>query len=163
MSRKWIAPAGLVIVGLLAFFIYRKYNVAPEIDLQQLELVDLEERPVQFSSFQGKKLLVCFGASWCGNCHDELNVLASIKDKDLSDVDVLVISDEPVEKVRKFKERRQYPFTFLKMNKSFAEMGIHSIPTSYIVNTKLEIKKETVGYLDWEDPSTLQHLKKLME
>lgn len=155
--------AGLVIAGLVAFFIYQKYRVAPTIKLNELKLVDLNDHPVNFESFIGKKIVLCFGASWCGNCREELDVLSSIKQKDLSDVEIVVISDESIEKIIRFKEKRAYPFTFLKMNKSFNEIGINSIPTSYIVNTKLEIKKETVGYLNWKDASTLQHLRMLME
>ena len=71
--------------------------------------------------------------------------------------------DEPLEKIMSFKEKTDYPFTFLKLTKGFNEIGIFSIPTSYIVNTKLEVKKETVGYLDWKDPSTAEHLVKLMD
>ena len=163
MSKKWIYLVGLVIVGFLGFFMYQKYRVAPKINLNSLSLVNLEGEPVSFETFKGKKIALCFGASWCGNCREELDVIKSIKDADLAGVEVIVISDEPLEKIKNFKEKRDYPFLFLKMNKSFGEIGINSIPTSYIVNTKLEVKKETVGYLNWKDPSTLQHLKVLME
>ncbi|PBQ30650.1 hypothetical protein CNR22_02295 [Sphingobacteriaceae bacterium] len=161
MSNKWIYPVGLVIAVFVGFFIYQKYRVAPTLNLNSLNLVDLEGRSVKMDSFKGKKVVLCFSASWCGNCREELGVMSDIKDKDLSDVEVVVVSDESLEKVVDFKEK--YPFTFLKMNKHFNEIGINSIPTSYILNTNLEVKKETVGYLNWKDPSTLQHLKKLME
>jgi len=163
MSKNWMYPVGLIIAALLAFFMYQKYQVAPSIKLDSLSLTDLEEHPVNMESFSGKKVLLCFGASWCGNCREELDIISSIKEKDLSDIEVIVISDEPLEKIRNFKFKKGYPFTFLKMNKAFNEIGINSIPTSYIINTNLEIKKETVGYLNWKDPSTLEHLKKLME
>ena len=163
MFKKWIYPLGLVVAVLIAFYIYRKYRIAPSIDLNALNLVNIEQQPVKMTFFTGKKVVLCFSASWCGNCREELDVLASIKEKDLVDVEVVVISDETIEKIKMFKEKRAYPFTFLKMDRSFSTIGINSIPTSYIINTKLEITKETVGYLNWKDPSTLQHLKKLME
>ncbi len=163
MSKKWIYPAGLIIAALIGFFMYQKYRIAPTLKLNELGLVNLDGNAVNLETFEGKKLVLCFSASWCGNCREELNTIATIKQKELSDVEVIVISDETLEKVTRFKEKSEYPFTFLKMNKSFNEMGINSIPTSYIVNTNLEVKKETVGYLNWKDPSTLEHLKKLME
>jgi hypothetical protein len=49
------------------------------------------------------------------------------------------------------------------MNQSFNQIGIHSIPTSYVLNREQEVKKETVGYIDWKDASTREHLKKLMD
>lgn len=163
MYKKWIFPAGLAVAALLIFFLYQKYQVAPSIDLKTLNLSDLDGNKVTIESFKGKKILLSFGASWCGNCWNELNELAEINETELSDVKVIVVSDETPEKIQRFKEKGNFPFTFLRMNVPFNAIGISSIPTSYIVNTKLEVKKETVGYIDWKDPSTCQHLKKLME
>ncbi|WP_317898143.1 TlpA family protein disulfide reductase [Aurantibacillus circumpalustris] len=163
MSKKWIYPLGLIIAVFLAFFIYKKYRVAPTINLNELNLSDLNGDAINLESFRGQKIALCFGASWCGNCIEELNVLKSIQTLNLEGVEVIVVSDEPLEKIIRFKEKHSYPFKFLKMNQRFSEIGINSIPTSYIINTKLEVKKETVGYLNWEDPSTLKHLIKLME
>ena len=163
MNKKWINALFLVIAALVGFYFYSKYKVAPSIDFAKLSLVDLNEQPVNFSSFKGKKLVVCFSASWCPNCLDELKELNDIKNTKLNEVEVVVISDESLEKIISFKEKKGYPFTFLKLNQNFNDIGIFSIPTSYIVNTKLEVKKETVGYLDWKDASTAEHLVNLMD
>lgn len=163
MNKKWLYLVILIIAAFLGFYLFRKYRVAPEIDLAKLDVVDLDNRQVALSSYKGKKMVVCFSASWCGNCRQELDEIKSLNSEDMKDVEVVVISDEPLEKVKVFKERREYPFTFLKMNASFQDIGIHSIPTSYIVNTDFKIRKETVGYLNWRDPSTFHHLKTLME
>ena len=163
MNKKLINILFFVIAALVGFYFYNKYKVAPSIEFNKLSLVDLQEQPVKFESFKGKKLVVCFSASWCPNCLDELKELNDIKNVELKDVEVVVISDEPLDKIMSFKSKTDYPFTFLKLNQAFNEIGIFSIPTSYIVNTKLEVKKETVGYLDWKDPSTAEHLVKLMD
>lgn len=153
----------LLLGAAVGFYLYNKYRVAPQVKFADLNLTDLNGNKVQFTSFQGKKLVVSFGASWCINCIEELNTLKKIKDSQLADVEIVVISDETTERIQAFKSRKEYPFTFLKMDKEFSAIGIHSIPTTYIFNTRLELKKEQVGYIAWEDPSTLQHLKKLME
>lgn len=163
MPNKWISALGLVIVGFVAFFLYQKYRVAPQLKITELDLVDLDGKKTDLSSFAGKKMVICFSASWCGACRKELEEINSLNKVDRYDIEFVVISDEPREKVRAFKEKNGYPFTFLKMNKAFSEIGIHSIPTSYFVNKKLEVKKETVGYIDWSDPSTREHLRRLME
>ena len=163
MNKKLIFPAVLIIVLCVAFYLYGKYHVAPGIDFNKLELADLNGQPVSMQSFKGKKITLSFGASWCVNCIEELDDLKAIKEQELGDVEVIVISDESLEKIISFKERKGYPFTFLKMNKTFSSIGIHSIPTSYIINTNMQVMKETVGYINWRDHSTSQHLKKLME
>jgi peroxiredoxin len=163
MYKKWMYPAGFVIAALIGFYMYQKYHVAPALNLNSLSLADLDGNPVRMESFKGKKLVVCFSASWCGNCREELDAITSVKEREIPEVEVVVISDEPLEKVRTFKNKSGYPFTFLKMNKPFNSIGIYSIPTSYIVNERLEVVKETVGYINWKDPSMLQHIKMIME
>lgn len=163
MSTKWFYPAALVIAVLIAFYFYQKFKVAPSIDVKSMSLTDLEGNTVQLEQFRGKKVILCFGASWCVNCIEELGILSKIKEKDLSDVEVVVISDESLEKITRFKNKKNYPFTFLKLTSSFGSLGINSIPTTYLLNTEVKVVKETVGYMNWEDASTLEHYKKLMD
>ncbi len=158
---KYIIFGALAVI--VAVYFYNKYRTAPTLDFNKLTLFDVEGNPVKWQNFTGKKMVVSFGASWCPNCLEELKMINSIKDKDLNGVEVIVISDEAMENVQSFKERKGYPFTFLKMNQTFNSIGVNAIPTTYIVNTNLELKDETVGYIDWKDPSTVEHLKKLME
>jgi peroxiredoxin len=154
----------LTLLGLLiGFYFYNKYKVPPSINFNKLTLFDTQGNPVKISDFKGKKLIVSFGASWCPNCIDELKMINGVKEKDLSDIEIIVISDEAMEKVQAFKERKGYPFTYLKMNETFNSIGINSIPTTYIVNPKQEVKDETVGFIDWEDASTIEHVKDLMD
>lgn len=163
MNKKWFFPILLLIVLLISFFIYNKYHVAPHIKFNNLNLVDSNNQPKNLELYKGKKLLICFSASWCPNCIEELDVLKSIKTKELADVEVIVISDESITKINEFQLKRDLPFTFLKMNTTFSSIGINSIPTSYIINKKFEVMHESTGYLNWKNPSTCQHLKKLME
>ncbi len=151
----------LLIIG--AFYVYQKYQKAPSIQFSNLPVRTLQNEVFNLQSLKGKKVIVCMAASWCPNCIDELNELSQIKTESLADVEVLVLSDESIEKIEQFKSRRNYPFTFLKLNIDFASIGINSIPTSYILNTKFEVVKQSVGIIQWSDPSTLQHLKTLMD
>lgn len=163
MNNKLFYGLILFLALLVAFYLYQKYRVAPSINLQELVLTDLNGQSVSIENFRGKKVVLSFGASWCGNCKQELNELKKIKNTELSNVEVVVISDEPIEKIISFKEKNDYPFTFLKMQKLFGDIGINAIPTTYIINTNLQIKKEKVGYINWQDASNRQHLITLMQ
>lgn len=163
MNNKWISGLLLLLAVLAGLYFYNKYRVAPAIAFPKLALTDMQGREVKFESFKSKKLVVCFSASWCGNCWDELKTIKSIKDTELADVEVLVISDEPVEKIGAFIRRFDTSFTYLQLQTKFADIGINALPTTYILNGNLEVKKKNVGYLNWKDPSTLQHLKTLMQ
>jgi len=130
-------------------------------DFNKLTLSDMDGNPFQWKSLAGKKMVVSFGASWCINCREEMQLLNSIKDKELSDVTIVIIDDEPLDRVQSLAA--SYPFLFLKMEQSFPSIGVNAIPVNYIVNRKLEVTYEEVGAIEWEESSTLEHMKKLME
>ncbi|MBK9283842.1 MAG: TlpA family protein disulfide reductase [Sphingobacteriaceae bacterium] len=150
-----------ILIFLVALYFVNKYRVAPSVDLNQLPLFTLTGDKVNWQDYKGKKLVVSFGASWCGNCKEELREIKKIKSEKLSDVEIVVISDEPVEKIERFASAYE-DFTFLKLNLDFPSIGINSIPVSYIINTKLEVKENQVGYINWADASTVEHLRSLM-
>jgi peroxiredoxin len=164
MSKKTTYIIILIaLFGVAGLKIFNKYRVAPTIEISKLNVVDQDTNKFDITSLKGKKVIVSFYASWCPNCIEELQVLNSIKNSKLADIEVLAITDESIEKLVAFKTKTQYPFTFLKLNASFPEIGINSIPVTYLLNTKGEVVYNNVGYIEWNDESTLNHLKSLME
>lgn len=161
MSKKLYSLLLLLLAGIIALYFYHTYRVAPDVNLNELPLSDENGKDYNFHNLKGKKMIVSFYASWCGNCIQELKEINKIKQTELNDVEIICITDEPLEKLIDFKNEHAYPFTFLKLNKAFPDIGIHSIPVTYIVNQKLEIVKEEVGYIEWGDPSTINHIKGL--
>lgn len=162
-NRKIYVLIFILLAGLTGLYYYNKYKVAPKIDLTKLEIINADSTRFDFSSLKGNKVIICFYASWCGNCLDEMKTLNKIKDTKLSDVTILAVTDESMEKLISFRDRKQYPFTFLKLNVAFKEIGINSIPVVYLMNTSGNVVYESLGYVNWEDESTLNHLKNLME
>ena len=79
MNNKLFYGLILFLALLVAFYLYQKYRVAPSINLQELVLTDLNGQSVSIENFRGKKVVLSFGASWCGNCKQELNELKKIK------------------------------------------------------------------------------------
>jgi peroxiredoxin len=152
-----------VLAGLVALYLYNRYRVAPGMDFNKLTLTDVDGNPFSWKSLEGKKMVVSFGASWCVNCREEMQLMNTLKNKELSDVTVVVISDEPLERIKSFSVANGYPFLFLKMEQSFPSIGVNAIPVNYIVNRKLQITYEEVGSIEWEDGATVEHMKKLME
>lgn len=161
MQKKWIYALLALLGGLIILFYYNKYKVAPTIDLTKIEITTDTEQPFSMSELKGKKLIVSFYASWCGNCLEELRDINKVKQSDLSDIEVICITDESIEKISQFKENTGYTFRFLKLKKNFQDINIYSIPVTYIVNEKLEVVEEHLGYVDWTDASTLNHIKSL--
>ena len=164
MKPKYIYLILFLIVGAAAgFYFYNKYNVAPKIDITKIEVVDQDTVLFDITSLKGKKVIVSFYASWCPNCLVELKEINSVKDSKLADVTVLAVTDESLEKPSEFKNKTGYPYTFLALTNNFNSFGIFSIPTTYLINTKGEVVYDNVGYIDWTDESTVEHLTSLMQ
>lgn len=162
-NKKIYTVLFIAIASLIGLYYFNKYKVAPKIDIVKLDVVDSTGQKFDIQSLKGQKVIVSFYASWCRDCLKELKEINSIKEEKLSDVAVLAITDESLEKMTAFNANRQYPFTFLKLNKSFNDLKIYSIPTVYLLNTEGEVVYEHIGYVNWTDESTLNHLKSLMQ
>lgn len=163
MNKKMFYIIFFAITFIIGLIIFNKYRVAPTINISQLDLIDQNAQKFDINSLKGKKIILSFYASWCPNCIEELSVLHKIKKQKLSDIEVVAVTDESLEKLIVFKNKKQYPFTFLKLTSSFSSLGIASIPTTYLINTKGDIVYNKVGYIHWDDESNLNHLKTLME
>lgn len=153
----------IAMLGLFGLYMFNKYKVAPKIDIVNLEVMDENQMPFDIKTLKGKMVIVSFYASWCPDCLKELKILSKIRNEKLNGIEVLAITDETIEKLTTFKTKKQYPFTFLKLKKSFNDIKIFSIPTVYLINKQGKVVYEKVGYIDWESEAELSHLKSLME
>jgi thiol-disulfide isomerase/thioredoxin len=163
MNRNWLYVVLFLIFAFTAFYFYHRGTTAPSLQLQELHVSDLNEQPFDWRLMEGRKTLICFGASWCGECRRELENLQKLLANELNGLQVVVVSDEPYEKIRAYKQKYQYPFMFLKLQRPFSEHGIYSVPTNYLLNKKLKVVKEKIGDFNWEDASTREHLLTLMD
>lgn len=162
MSKKLLPILIVVLIALGGLYYFNRYMAAPTINLGELELYSTDGKHFSIDSLKEKKTIVFMYASWCGQCRQELETVNKVRAALLDDVNIVCISDEPMEKVLAFKESKGYPFTFLKMEQGFNAIGIYSIPVTYFVNTKLQIVEEKLGYIPWDDASTVAHLKSLL-
>lgn len=163
MNKKVVFLALFLLLAFVAFYFYHRTTTAPALRLQELQAKNLDETPFDWQALKGKKTLLCFGASWCVDCRRELKNLLPLSSKELSEVQIVVISDEPVDKIKAYREKTAYPYLFLKLSHSFSEHGIYSVPTNYLLNSNLEVVKEKTGEFNWNDPSTRQHLLQSMD
>lgn len=154
--KKWW-PLALFIVGLSLVLLwqYQKYRVAPGVDVFSLAYTDTAGRAVDLNTFKGKKIIYSFFGTWCGECVLELKQLNEAKKTQLQDIEVIVVSDEPLEKITRFVHRKKYPFVFLKTDKTFAELGVNAIPVNYLINAQGEVTYSKVGALNWKDHSVI--------
>ena len=142
----------LFAVGGIAFFLYYRYRVAPDVKLPELPLRDLNGQAVNLEQFKGKTLFINYWASWCGDCLGEMpSIEEAWLQSDTNKVVFLMISDESPEKIKTFLARHPYPMKFLRLEKRLQEIGVYTLPTTYLYNAEGEEILTRVGSVDWSD------------
>ena len=106
-------------------------------DLESLQLktsfVDLYENNLDLSVYKGKKIVINYT--------------------------FLLVSDETISKISKFKNDRNFDFNFLKSIESYETLGIYSMPTSYIFDENGKIIETIVGAIEWDSEEMINKLK----
>lgn len=163
MKNRLLYILLFTIGGILIWYFYTKYRVAPEMDFFSTEVYDENGNRIDLQQYRGKKLIVTYYASWCGECLQEMKMLNEIKDIKLADAAVIAITDEPAETMVSFRDRKKYPFDFYRINKPFSEIGVNAIPVNYLINSNGKVVWTKVGAADWDDNNFVRKAKQMME
>ena len=154
----------LLVSGFLVFlFFYNRYRTAPQLDPFNLSLTTSEGKVQRLSSFRNKNVMIVFYASWCPDCRVELDDLNEIYASRLRNIEVVCITDDPIEKMNSFKKKKNYPFHFFQASVQLSELGIFTIPANYLVNADGNIVLQKVGAINWRDNSVVVKMLELLK
>jgi thiol-disulfide isomerase/thioredoxin len=137
----------------------------PDADFN-LQVKDLNGKPINMADYRGKVIFLNFWATWCMPCVAELpsinKLYLQFKDEN---VVFLLISNEQLEKVVRYHERKKYDIPFYIIdNEGFIPQQYfsQSIPTTFIINKEGKIVKASAGAEDWDDKEFVETLKKML-
>ncbi len=118
---------------------------------------DSEGAKLFLDQFEGRTILLCFWATWCGQCAQELPSL-DVLQKDFRKLpfEVVAISEDfnGLEIVKNYFS--QYDIRHLKLyydskNQLFKAMSVGSVPTSFLIDSEGRIKVIFKGDTKWHD------------
>ena len=137
---------------------------ASDLEYIQLKtsLVDLNQNKVNLTTFEGKKIVINYWATWCGPCIKEMPELKRAEEiLQNYNYTFLLISDETISKISAFKNEKKFDFNFLKSVNSNEINGIYSLPTTYIFDENGKKVETFVGVVAWDSQRIINKLKKL--
>ena len=137
---------------------------ASDLEYIQLKtsLVDLNQNKVNLTSFEGKKIVINYWATWCGPCIKEMPELKRAEEiLQNYNYTFLLVSDETISKINTFKNEKKFDFNFLKSVNSNEINGIYSLPTTYIFDENGKKVETFVGVVAWDSPRIINKLKKI--
>lgn len=123
--------------------------------------VDLDNNEVDLSSFKGKKVLINYWATWCAPCIQKMPSLIKAQEQLKSEFVFLLVSDESIKRISRFKNRKSFNIKYLKSTVSLASLGVYSLPISYVYDKEGKQIKTIVGAVDWESNEMINTLKAL--
>jgi thiol-disulfide isomerase/thioredoxin len=131
-----------------------------------LQVKDLNGQIVNMEDYRGKVIFLNFWATWCMPCVAELPSIDKLyKEFKNKNIAFLLISNEELEKVASYHEKKEYDVPFHIMDQDGNIPNIYfspSIPTTFIINKEGKIVKSTRGAEDWDDEEFVQVLKEMI-
>lgn len=159
---------GVLIVSIGAFLTVfamnpgSKNKTAEKREAGQTHLVDVNNKPVDFSAFKGKVVFVNNWASWCPPCIAEMPTIQELKNKVKGEdiVFVMVSFDEDPEKAKSFMGKKGYDFEVYFPGESYP-YPTSSIPATFVLDKSGQTVSEHVGMADYSGDDLAEQLKAL--
>jgi thiol-disulfide isomerase/thioredoxin len=162
MKNRLLVYASILAILTASIFFYNKYRVAKKISISSLTLTNLNGQAVKLDSIADRKLVLSFFATWCGPCVKEMPSLEAAQALLQKDgFAFFLISDEPLEQLRLFKEESGTSLQILHSERPLKQEKIFTLPTTYVLNLKKEILIGQVGIADWESPAMIEKLRRV--
>lgn len=129
-------------------FIFLNGLKAPDLDVAKIEVSDLYGNSYKINDFRGKTVFVNIWATWCKPCIEEMPLIDNAYQKlSKEDFVFLLISDEEIDKIKKFDSTTDYSFKLYKSKISFNVLDINTFPLSYIIDKEGKVVYSKLGML----------------
>lgn len=135
----------------------------------QTKFQDREGKPVSFSDFRGKTLLVNFWATWCAPCLYEmpsLNRLQKALGGDGFEVITISLDRQGYDVIDPFFEKTQIDAlqAYLdRSNKLTLEVGAIGLPTSILIDKNGRLITRMVGPVEWDKENALRFISRALQ
>lgn len=152
MKKSSLVLLGIVLI--IALFFYQRYYIAPSLTLEHIKVTRLNYTP--FLLENNKPTIVSFYATWCPPCQQEIQWLNEAYIKYGDQYQIIVVSDEDINKL--LPKQKVYEVPILKLKESRNNLGVHSIPTTYAFDQSGNLLYKHVGVLDLRELTSIQKL-----
>ncbi|MCL3782018.1 TlpA family protein disulfide reductase [Prolixibacteraceae bacterium JC049] len=159
--KRWIL---IIAMGIVSTITYGQKQI-PEIDIKDL---NGKVHTVEGVRQEGKALVVCFFATWCKPCLQEMNAIAEVyedwNEEDGFELIAISIDDSRSSaKVKSVVNGNDWPFkVFTDSNSELKRaLKITSIPYTLILNKKGEVVYEKTSYTVGAEYELFEKFKKI--
>ncbi len=128
--------------------------------VDNIQLVDLENNPIDLNNYHGKTVFLNFWATWCKPCIQEMPSIERAQNILVEENFVfLLASDESIDRITRFQGVQDFQLTFVKLKTPFPDLGVYSIPTTLVIDPQGKLTLNQVGAMEWDAPEVLDKLR----
>lgn len=158
MDKKMFKTGFLVgVILVIGIAIYGYFNMKtimndvtiPPIELVQLDLENVNAEKVNLKT--GKPIIINFWATWCVPCIQEFPEFDELNEKYGDKTQFVMISDEEMTKIEKFKSKKGYKLNMLRSAKTFDKYGLMLRPATYFYNSEGKLINKISASITKED------------
>jgi thiol-disulfide isomerase/thioredoxin len=129
------------------------------------QVLDLDDKPVEFEQYKGKTIFLNVWATWCRPCVLELPSIAKLaanpKVKDVAFVCVSI--DDSSARVKSFLKGRNWPMTVFRATRLPLVFTTEGIPATFIIAPDGKVVASEVGSSDWDDTEVVSFLEQVLK
>ncbi|NQW41885.1 MAG: TlpA family protein disulfide reductase [Bacteroidetes bacterium] len=162
MKIKTNILVSLILALILTYFIATQMR-KPKSPLLKTELTDLQNQKFDGILLKNKVFIVSYFQTWCGDCVKEQPELLKLKERFGDSLIILMVSDEPIEKITAFKTRFKSPLDFYNSSKALKSIDIKRFPTTFLIDKKGKTVDVRVEGIDWFSDKTLETIEALVK
>lgn len=123
-----------------------------------LALSTLSGESIDLENYADKLIILNIWATWCKPCIAEMPDLAEMQNELPEGFQLLLASDEPLERQLKFIERQSFDLVFVQLTSSLEGLGVYALPTTLIIDSKGNILDTMVGARAWNTPEQIEKI-----
>lgn len=148
MNRKYFIRGSITgfVFALLATILAGWLFLKPsDINLSKLDLLDLQQQPVNTAFFNGKPTVVNFWATWCAPCLQEMPDILQAREKLKGRVNFVFVSDEKPDIVAGYLAKKNFSGNFLCTRFPLDSIGLRIRPTTFFYDENGILKDKHSG------------------
>ena len=122
----------------------------PPVMLADFQFTDIDGNTFSAEKYRGKRVFMHFWATWCRPCIQEMPSIAEMINR-TDNIHFIFPSDEDLAKIRRFKEQNDFPFNYVQLKGGFQQVGISTLPTTYLFDENGQLSEVIIGAKNWDD------------